>query len=159
SVFHPLSSEVQIFWSGEQLIFPAENDGWLHFYAVPAAGGAARLLTPGRFEIEYAAASADGSTIVYARNSDDIDQRHLWLLRPADGTLAPLSRGTGIETQPTVLANGKSIAFLRSDARTPGHAALLAPGDAAPRDFFAEGIPADFPATSLVNPSSVQLPE
>src|SRR5205807_1562019 len=66
SVFHALSSDVQLVWSGTQLVFPAENDGWLHFYSVPASGGEARLLTPGRFEIEYAAASADGSSIVYS---------------------------------------------------------------------------------------------
>jgi dipeptidyl aminopeptidase/acylaminoacyl peptidase len=159
SVFHPLSSDVQIFWSGEHLIFPAENDGWLHLYTVPVAGGAARLLTPGQFEIEYAAASADGSTLVYASNSEDIDRRHLWLLRPADGALSPLTRGTGIETQPVVLADGQSVAFLRSDARTPGHAALLAPGDPEPTDFLAEGLPPGFPAAALVNPTSVQLPE
>jgi hypothetical protein len=30
------------------LVFPAENDGWLHLYSVPANGGEARLLTPGQ---------------------------------------------------------------------------------------------------------------
>ena len=158
SVFHALSSDAQLFWSGDRLVFPAENDGWLHLYSVPAAGGEARLLTPGPFEIEYAAASSDGSAIVYASNAQDIDQRHLWLLRPADGTLSQLTSGAGIETEPAVLADGVSVAFLRSDARTPAHVALLPPG-AAPSDFFAEGIPATFPATALVVPTSVQLPE
>ena len=38
SVFHPLSSDAQLIWSGDRLVFPAENDGWLHFYSVrPAA--------------------------------------------------------------------------------------------------------------------------
>src|SRR5256714_13197718 len=85
SVFHALSSDVQLVWSGTQLVFPAENDGWLHFYSVPASGGEARLLTPGRVEIEYAAASADGSSIVYSANAEDIDRRHLLPLRPAGG--------------------------------------------------------------------------
>ena len=32
SVFHALSSEAQLFWTpGDRLVFPAENDGWLHF--------------------------------------------------------------------------------------------------------------------------------
>ncbi|HEX4389612.1 MAG TPA: prolyl oligopeptidase family serine peptidase [Steroidobacteraceae bacterium] len=158
SVFHPLSSDTQIFWTGDQLVFPAENDGWLHLYSVPATGGAARLLTPGRFEIEYASASPDGSAIVYASNTNDIDQRHLWLLRPAEAAVSELTSGAGIETQPSVLADGTSVAFLRSDARTPAHAALLIRG-ATPSDFFAEGLPPAFPAAALVAPTSVQLPE
>src|SRR2546423_1393837 len=143
---------------GTQLVFPAENDGWLPFYSVPASGGEARLLTPGRFEIEYAAASADGSSIVYSANAEDIDRRHLWRLRTADGALEQLTRGTGIETQPVVLGDGVSIAFLRADARIPAHAALLEPGKA-PVDLMAEGLPADFPAAALVVPESIEPPK
>jgi len=158
SVFHALSSDAQLVWSGTQLVFPAENDGWLHFYSVPASGGEAQLLTPGRFEIEYAAASPDGSSIVYSANAEDIDRRHLWRLRTANGTLEQLTRGTGIETQPAVLGDGVSIAFLRADARIPAHAALLEPGKA-PVDLMAEGLPADFPAAALVVPESIELPK
>jgi len=160
SVFHELSSPQQLFWgAGERLVFPAENDGWLHFYSVPAAGGGpAQLLTPGRFEIEFAAASPDGSHIVYAANAGDMNRRHLWQLSTADGHLEQLSYGTGVETQPVVLADGATIAFLRADARIPAHAAVLAPGKPiAP--FMAEGIPADFPAAELVEPQPVSLPE
>jgi dipeptidyl aminopeptidase/acylaminoacyl peptidase len=158
SVFHPLSSDQQIFWSGEHLVFPAENDGWLHLYSVPAAGGAARLLTPGAFEIEYAAASADGSRIVYAANAGDVGRRHLWQLTAADGHLEQLSRGAGIESEPAILADGSSVAFLRADARTPMHAAVLSPGKPI-ADLMAEGVPADFPAAALVEPQLVDLPQ
>jgi dipeptidyl aminopeptidase/acylaminoacyl peptidase len=158
SVFHPLSSDQQLIWSGnDRLLFPAENDGWLHFYSVAVSGGAARLLTPGPFEIEYASASADGSHIVYAANAGDIDRRHLWRLDTADGRLEQLSRGDGIETQPALLADGATIAFLRSDARLPAHAALLAPQKPI-LDLWAEGLPQDFPAAALVEPQSVALP-
>ena len=159
SVFHELSSRQQLFWAGgERLVFPSESDGWLHFYAVPAAGGSAQLLTPGTFEIEYAASSPDGSHIVYAANAGDINRRHLWQLTPADGRLEQLSRGAGIETQPVVLADGATIAFLRADARIPAHAAVLAPGKPI-ADFMAEGLPRDFPAADLVEPQAIDLPE
>jgi dipeptidyl aminopeptidase/acylaminoacyl peptidase len=160
SVFHELSSPQQLFWgAGEHLLFPAENDGWLHLYSLPAAGGGpAQLLTPGRFEIEYAAASPDGSRIVYAANAGDISRRHLWQLSTADGHLEQLSRGAGIETQPVVLADGVTIAFLRADARIPAHAAVLAAGKPI-ADFMAEGLPQDFPAAGLVEPQPVDLPE
>ena len=158
SVFHALSSEQQLYWSGnESIVFPAENDGWLHFYAVPASGGTARALTPGAFEIEYATASADGRRIVYAGNALDIDRRHLWRLEPASGQLEPLTKGEGIETEPVMLADGKTVAFMRSDARTPAHAAVL-DASPAPADFMAEGLPADFPAAAQVMPQSVELP-
>ena len=157
SVFHALSSDAQLMWSGDTLVFPAENDGWLHLYRVPAAGGAARLLTPGRFEIEYASAGRVGADIVYAGNAGDMDRRHLWRLRPSDGRLEQLTSGAGIETQPAVLGDG-AIAFLRSDARIPAHAALLEPGKK-PVDFMAQGLPRDFPAAELTIPQSVLLPE
>jgi dipeptidyl aminopeptidase/acylaminoacyl peptidase len=158
SVFHPLSSDAQLIWSADRLVFPAENDGWLHFYSVPASGGEARLLTPGPFEIEYASASADGSTLVFASNAGDIDRRHIWRLRLPDGAPEPLTSGPGIETQPAVLADGNAVAFLRSDARIPAHVALLEPGHATV-DFAAEGLPRDFPTAALVDPQSVVLPE
>jgi dipeptidyl aminopeptidase/acylaminoacyl peptidase len=157
SVFHPLSSDAQLVWSGDQLIFPAETDGWLHLYSVPAAGGAARLLTPGAFEIEYASASRDGSQIVFASNAGDIDRRHLWRLRPADGDVEQLTSGTGIETEPAVLADGKTVAFLRSDAHVTAHAALLEPGKTQV-DLMAEGLPQGFPAAQLTAPQAVELP-
>src|SRR6185437_5340999 len=135
----------------------AENDGWLHFYAVPARGGPARLLTPGGFEIEYASASADGSRIVYAANAGDIDRRHLWRLEISTGRIEPLTPGVGIETQPVLLADGTTIAFLRADARVPAHAAVLAPGTPSV-DLTAEGVPPEFPAAELVEPHAVDLP-
>ncbi len=40
-------------WAADgRLGFAADLDGWRHLYAVPAAGGAATLLTPGKFMVE-----------------------------------------------------------------------------------------------------------
>ena len=159
SVFHALASEQQLYWSGnDSIVFPAENDGWLHFYSVPATGGDAKPLTPGPFEIEYATASADGQHIVYAANAGDIDRRHLWQLEPASGRIEQLTNGGGIETQPVMLADGKSMALLSSSARLPAHAAVLVP-DQAVVDMMAEGLPPDFPSAALVVPQSVDLPQ
>ncbi len=48
SVFHPLATEQQLFWTpGNRLIFPSELDGWEHLYSVPANGGQTSPLTPG----------------------------------------------------------------------------------------------------------------
>jgi dipeptidyl aminopeptidase/acylaminoacyl peptidase len=158
SVFHPLSSDVQLMWCGGTLAFPAENDGWLHLYAVSADGGAARLLTPGAFEIEFASVAKDGLSIVYSSNDGDADRRHLTRLDPGTGKLHAMTRGNGIETQPAILADGASIAFVRADAHVPAHVALVK-ADSKPVDFPAEGLPADFPGALLKEPQSVRLPE
>jgi dipeptidyl aminopeptidase/acylaminoacyl peptidase len=155
SVFHPLSSDTQLFWTqGDRLVFPAENDGWLHLYAVPAGGGVPQLLTPGNFEIEYAAAESNGGAIIYAGNSGDIDRRHLWRLTLPSGALVAITGGTGIETMPAVASGGASIGFLHSDAR-PMRVAVLEAGTKIV-ELVANAIPKDFP--SLVTPESVVLP-
>jgi dipeptidyl aminopeptidase/acylaminoacyl peptidase len=157
SVFHALSSDAQLMWCGGTLVFPAENDGWLHLYAVPADGGTARLLTPGTFEIEFASAAKDGRSLVYSSNDGDTDRRHLTRLDPVSGTRHPITQGGGIETQPALLADGTTVAFLRADAHVPAHVAVVKP-ESKPVDFPAEGLPADFPSALLAEPQSVLLP-
>jgi dipeptidyl aminopeptidase/acylaminoacyl peptidase len=156
SVFYPLSSASQLMWSGEFIVFPSEKDGWQHLYSVPVSGGAARLLTPGSFEVEYATASAAKKRIVYASNDHDQDRRHLWQLDTDSGKLRQLTSGAGIETQPVLLGDGDSIAYLKSDASVTAHAALLRQGKQT--DVKSEPLPADFPAHELTAPASVTLP-
>jgi dipeptidyl aminopeptidase/acylaminoacyl peptidase len=157
SVFHPLSSDAQLFWTlGDRLVFPAENDGWLHLYSIPVTGGRPQLLTPGDFEIEYAAATPDGSSIIYAGNSGDIDRRHLWRLSLPSGALVQLTGGKGIETLPAVASDGVSIGYMHSDAKLPMRVAVLQAGKAGV-DLVRDALPKDFP-TSLVIPESVVLP-
>ncbi len=158
SVFFPLASDTQIFWAGSRLVFPAEKDGWLHLYSAPVGGGAATLLTPGNFEVEFASADSSAHRIIYASNEGDQDRRHLWQLDPATGHLQALTSGTGIETEPAVLSDGRRIAFLRSSARIPAHVAVVSP-DRSIEELSGDPLPADFPAKSLIEPVSVRLPE
>jgi len=87
SVFHPLATDRQIFWSGGgRLIFPWEKDGWEHLYAIPVRGAKdATLLTPGEFEVEHVSATPDCKEIVFASNQGDIDRRHVWELDRRQG--------------------------------------------------------------------------
>lgn len=150
-----LASAEQLMWgAGDRLVFPWEKNGWLNLYSVPAAGGAAAPLTPGEFEVEYARLTPDGTRVLYHANQDDIDRRHVWSV-PVDGSTAPtaLTRGTGIEWSP-VMAGG-TLAFFRSDARTPPHVAVQA-GTAAPQTV--EGtLPSAFPSAQLVEPQGVVI--
>lgn len=152
SVFRRVVAEDQLFWtSRDQIVFPWEGDGWTHLYTVSASGGAVApvLLTPGEFEVEYVAMSLDRKRVVYNSNQDDIDCRHLWNLTVAKGKPEPLTKGIGIEWSPVVMGDGRSIAFLRADARRPPRPAVLT-GEKEAQDLAPGSIPAEFPEKTLV---------
>jgi len=155
SVFRPLAADRQLFWTAnDRLVFPWEGDGWLHFYAVPWQGGPARLLTPGDFEVENAAFSPDRKTVVYSSNQDDSERRHIWEVTAMAGAPVALTHGQGIETQPVVASDSRTVAVLRADAKIPMRPAVL--GEAGQiRDLAPQAIPADFPAARMVAPQPV----
>ncbi|MBZ5540130.1 MAG: prolyl oligopeptidase family serine peptidase [Acidobacteriia bacterium] len=139
--------------AGNRLVFASEQDGWQHLYAISAEGGAAQLLTPGNCEVEQWAFSPDRAVIVFSSNCEDVDRRHLWRAGVAGGKPQRVTVGEGIEWSPAILGDGKTLAYLASDARWPGRpfvASLEVPGKA--KQLAAETLPADFPAASLVVP-------
>ena len=157
SAFRGVVADNQLLWGADdRIVFPWEREGWTHLYSVPAEGGQATLLTPGEFEVEYVTLSADGREVVYNSNQDDIDRRHLWRVSVSGGPPVQLTRGEGIEWQPAPTSDGGAIAFLRSGARTPAHAAILT-GGGEPRDLAPGGIPDRFPERALVVPEAVMV--
>ena len=161
SAYRETDSEDQLHWvSGHRIVFPWERDGWLHFYAVAASGGAATLLTPGDFEVEHVAESTDGKMLVFDSNQGDIDRRHVWKLTFGEGHGATgpeaVTSGEGIETQPVVLSDCTSVAVLRSDARIPIRAAVVESGKLA--DVAGQAVPKNFPADRFVLPQQVIFP-
>jgi len=162
SVFRTVVARQEIFWTeGDRLVFPWERDGWTHLYSVAASsggGGAPLLLTPGEFEVEHVALTADRGSLVYSSNQDDIDRRHLWRVRAAVGAKpVALTSGTGIEWAPVSAGDGAGIVFIRSDARRPPRPAIRTESGVI-RDLSPEVVPARFPEASLVVPESVVLP-
>jgi dipeptidyl aminopeptidase/acylaminoacyl peptidase len=158
SVFRGVAGDRQLWWAaGGWLVFPWEADGWTHLYSVAASGSApAKLLTPGEFEVEHAALMPGGGEMVFSSNQGDIDRRHLWKVIVSGEPVAALTSGTGIEVWPTPTSDPNTIAFLRSDARTPLQAAILTGADWRPMDPRA--IPAGFPLKSLTEPQQVIFP-
>ncbi|HEY7547695.1 MAG TPA: DPP IV N-terminal domain-containing protein, partial [Blastocatellia bacterium] len=102
--------------AGERIVFNSEKDGWSHLYSVPATGGAVTALTSGEYEVEEVAWSPDKSYLIVASNASDIDRRHLWKVSVAGGQPSQITRGDGIENYPVIIAGGKQIAFLASNA-------------------------------------------
>ena len=153
SVFYPILSDRALMWSaGDRIVFPWERTGWAHLYAVPAAGGPARELTPGAYEVFNTALSPDRSRIVYSANAEETDRWHLWEVGVAGGAPHALTRGASIEDYPVVSSDGQVLA-LHGDARAPMRPVRILDGTAT--DLAPGAIPAEFPAARLVEPQPV----
>lgn len=158
SAFFAMVAENQILWGADdRLVFPWERTGWLLLYSVPASGGKATLLTPGEHEVEFVNLTPDRREVLYSSNQDDVERRHLWRVSVTGGRPAAITRGKGIEWLPAMTSDGKALAFLRSDAWRPGHAAIRI-GSGVPRDLAPETIPAGLSASTLVEPEPVTFP-
>src|SRR5207248_1088284 len=108
SAFREVTADNQIVWvAGDRIVFPWEKDGWTHLYSVAVTGGALILLTPGAFEVEDVAPSADGAQVYFSSNQDDIDRRHVWRVSPAGGGAVALTKGTQLEWSPVPTSDGK----------------------------------------------------
>ncbi|HYB95914.1 MAG TPA: prolyl oligopeptidase family serine peptidase [Vicinamibacterales bacterium] len=156
SAFQGVVADNQVFWAaGDRLVFPWEKDGWLHLYAVPAAGGTATLLTPGNFEVEYVNISPDGSKIIYNSNQGDIDRRHVWTVA-VDGSAPPRqlsAKSAGSEWQATYTSDG-DVAALHADALMPPHVLMMS-ADGVGHSLLENMLPDGFDPTALVTPQPV----
>jgi len=136
------------FAAKSRIVFASEQDGWNHLYSVSTGGGAATLLTPGKFETEDVALSEDKNFVFYTSNQDDIDRRHIWKVDVAGGAPAPVTRGETMEWMPLEVA-GK-VVCLGSTATSPAMPYVVVPGG---REMIAKSaLPAEFPSAQLVTP-------
>jgi dipeptidyl aminopeptidase/acylaminoacyl peptidase len=141
------------FAAKNRIVFASEQDGWNHLYSVATTGGSPTLLTPGKFETEDVVLSADGNSIIYSSNQNDVDRRHLWRVAVDGGTPAALTRGDTMEWAPLEVA-GK-VVCLGSTATTPAMPYMIT---AQGREMIAKSaLPADFPSAELVVPRQVVL--
>ena len=147
--------------SNRHLIIASTKDGWQHLYSLATNGKEQRnltLLTPGNCEVEQWAFSPDKPTVVFNSNcgsaKEDIDRRHLSRVNVEGGSEpVRITTGDSIEWSPVVLSDGKSIAYLGSDAKHSGRpfvSPLLF-------DFLLRWLdsgtwPPEFPADRLVIP-------
>jgi dipeptidyl aminopeptidase/acylaminoacyl peptidase len=130
SLFHEMVAKNQLLWMADgRIVFPWEKTGWLHLYSLMPGEKSAKLLTPGEFEIDNVV--SDGERVVYSSNQvvddkNDVDRKHLWSLSAASNPPIDLTKGTGIETNPALLADG-SIAAMRGNEQVPLAPVLLGP--------------------------------
>ncbi len=153
SAFSGVVAQNNLFWgAGDHIVFPWEKTGWKLLYSVSANGGKAKLLTPGAFEIEYAALAPDRKTVVYNSNQDDIDRRDIWRVSVTGGPPTAVTQGNDIEWQPQITSDGKATVFLRSGAKEQAHPAIKF-GDQAPQRMIAKT--SEFPEEKLVEPEQI----
>ncbi|HVR47510.1 MAG TPA: prolyl oligopeptidase family serine peptidase [Candidatus Binatia bacterium] len=153
--------------AGDRLVFNSEEDNWPHLYAVAAAGGPARLLTPGSFMVEDVSVSPDLQSVVYSANTGatpgDDDRRHIFMVDVGTANIFQLTKGAGSDWQPVALAGG-AIAFDHATAQQPPLVTLRVPfhtlsnpsvGIAKQTALDGNMLPSDFPSSQLVTPREV----
>ena len=152
SNFRFISADNQLFWSADnQIIFPWEGDGWTHLYKVRVNGGAAVLLTPGEFEVQFASLSPDGKSILYSSNQNDIDRQHIWEVEIEKGLPSILTPGKGIEWSPVMTAQNRVMVCLASSGVQPAHPYYLSNDKLKPLS----DLPESYPIKDMVEPEQV----
>jgi dipeptidyl aminopeptidase/acylaminoacyl peptidase len=156
-----VEGEANLHWAaGNRLVFLAELDNWPHLYSVPAAGGAALLLTPGAYMVEHVAESRDLKSMIFdantGRTKDDEDRRHLFRVAVDRAGPLALTSGTGIEWTP-VAASATQIGFVQTGAQHPPEAALMNMNGSHNTVLNAGALPADFPVNDLIAPRYVSF--
>jgi len=113
-----------------RIVFYSEHTGWMHIWSVNSDGSDLRDLTPGNGEVESYSADADGKTLWFDTNINDIDRRHIWKTDVVKGTATQVTFGEGIEMYPQTI--GKDLYCLRATFNT---AMALVKADASGKNF------------------------
>ena len=137
-------------------------DEWDRYYSLNIAASGSRPVqlttTNGLIEDQTSVEiSADGKTLYYCTNAGDIERRHIWAVPVSGGAPVQVTTGAGIETSPTPLASGRTLATLSADWKMPqslGIWSLASPAPSAQKIVF----PASrrgFPIDAHVEPQLV----
>jgi dipeptidyl aminopeptidase/acylaminoacyl peptidase len=149
----PLAFQSLQFTNSGRVIFASEKDGRNHLYSIAATGEAPRLLTPGDFDVEEVALSADKRSILYTSNQNDIDRRHIWRVGAMGGDPQALTSGETIEWNPVETSDGKNVLCLGSTATSPSMPYRITSNG---RESIAKNaVPPEFPEAQLVAPKPV----
>jgi len=103
---------------GETIYYASEETGYAHLYVVPAAGGAARALTSGAWEVQDVRLSPDHRTFYLETNEGDWGQVHAYALPVAGGRSTQLTSAEGRQDV-VVSPDERTLAVLQSTANHP----------------------------------------
>ncbi len=148
-------------YAAGHVVFPATvpNDDWDRWFSINLANPAKdpQLLTTTDGLIEGAGSvelSADGKTMYYCTNAEEIESRHIWSVPVAGGTPQQVTTGEGFETSPVALHSGKALAVLYFDWNTPASVGIVASGRSTAKTVFPV-LGKSFPRDAHVKPQVV----
>ena len=154
-------------WAGDSLIFPftPAGDEFERYYSMRLDGSTSRPVqlttTSGLIEdASNVALSADGKTLYYSTNAEDIDRRHVWSVPTSGGTPQRVTMGDEIENTPVALSSGKQIAVLSAAAVRPQSVSVWPAAAATPlakAKVIFPTLGADFPMAASTVPTNVTL--
>jgi dipeptidyl-peptidase 4 len=137
-------------------------DEWDRVYSINISNPDSRPVplttTDGLIEDQTSIAiSADGKTLYYCTNAGDIERRHIWAVPVSGGTPHQVTTGSGIETSPTPLPSGKTLATLSADWKMPQSLGLwsLTSSSAATQKIAFPASRPGFPTDAHVEPQLV----
>jgi dipeptidyl aminopeptidase/acylaminoacyl peptidase len=137
-------------------------DEWERYYSIDLSTPNARPVllttTDGIIEDQTSVAlSADGRTLYYCTNATDVERRHIWSVPVAGGTPVQVTTGEGIETSPTPMASGKTLATLSADWKMPQSLGIwtLGASPSAPQRIVYPMARKHFPMDAHVRPELV----
>jgi dipeptidyl aminopeptidase/acylaminoacyl peptidase len=142
---------------GETVFYGSEETGYAHLYAVPAAGGASRALTSGRWEVQQVSLSPDRSTFYLSSNEGDFGQVHAYTLDVASGRKTQLTTAEGrqdIEVSP----DGRTLAVLHSSADHPAELYVQANRAGADQRQITESTTPEWRSYNWIKPEIVMVP-
>jgi len=153
----PLGGTAGWLADGETIYYGSEETGYAHLYLVPAAGGAARALTSGPWEVQRAELSPDGRTFLLHTNEGDFAQVHAWTLDLASGRRTQLTTDEGrqdVERSP----DGRTLAVVHSAANRPPELSVQANRPGAASRAVTESPTAAWRVFPWIRPEIVMVP-
>ncbi|HEV8264237.1 MAG TPA: prolyl oligopeptidase family serine peptidase [Gemmatimonadales bacterium] len=153
----PLSGTAGWLPGTETVYYGSEETGYAHLYTVPAAGGPARALTSGNWEVQQVdVPPAEGGRTIYLHtNEGDFGQVHFYALDVASARRTQL---TGAEGRQDVVRSpdGRTLAVLQSTANHPPELYFQAAGAQARK--ITESTTPEFRSYDWIKPEIVLIP-
>ncbi len=97
---------------GDLVVYAGGQERQLQLWAMPAAGGEPRMLTTGD---QYVVNVLGSNGVVVCDRIDVNGVRHIWRVKPADGSVVQLTHGTG-EGILDIAPDGRFATYTRTDS-------------------------------------------
>ncbi len=137
------------------LWYVSEESGYSQLYAI-AAGGKAKALTRGRFEVSGPVESPDGRWFYLRANAEAPYSYDVYRVAVGGGELERVTALKGMQAF-TLSPDGRQLALLHSSAYVPNQLAVAGVDGGAPRTLTDTRTP-EFKAQSWLMPEIVQVP-